>query len=314
MAKIMATHKRSTPEANIASRMHSAHEDPSAASKRHPDLTVASQYTHKPSPIDKLLDVFELFEQVLDHLPTYDVLHATRVCRAFQQNIKNSHRLQAKLFLAPDLTRKKWAVSPSGTLLSGPKAEYRIAAATSAGYSRTGEVACFTLHPAVHAEPRPEAETYRGIAEHARYYDANSVYRAHAPGFHYNEYAGIRDPIMWSTDQGAKASSLDNMLLTQPPTKEVWLVHSRHWQSWEGLHVINKVGVTFGDVFKAARALAAPVAGRALRSIMFCDGFVATAEAREAVEKAGELRSDDDPTRWVITHRHFELKEGGFEF
>lgn len=272
----------------------------------HSDLTVASECVREPAPIQKLFDVFELCEQVLDYLPMYDVLRATQVCRTFQQNIKNSHRLQVKLFLAPDLTRKRWAVSPTGTLLSGPKAERQIAAATSTGHSETGEVTCYTLHPSLQLEPRSKGWQYAGIVARARH-------RVDTSSFTTSDYAGIRDSNMLPTDQGSKASSLDNMLLTQSPMTLVALDFARLRSGGYCLCASN-TGVTFGDIFKEARRLDKPVAGRGLRSIRLCYGFAASTEAIEAVERAGEMTSEDDPTRWVMTDDGLVLKDGGFEF
>jgi hypothetical protein len=41
---------------------------------------------------------------------------------------------------------------------------------------------------------------------------------------------------------------------------------------------------------------------------------VLSAEARDAAERAGELDSENDPTRLVLKDGEYVLREGGFEF
>lgn len=42
--------------------------------------------------------------------------------------------------------------------------------------------------------------------------------------------------------------------------------------------------------------------------------FVLSAEARGVAERAGELSSEVDPTRWVLKDGVLVLKEGDFQF
>jgi hypothetical protein len=75
--------------------------------------------------------------------------------------------------------------------------------------------------------------------------------------------------------------------------------------------------VTFGDVFKTVAEIQAKYWRRLIRGwwISFdCRVFVVSDQAREAVERAGELTSEEDPTRWVVKDRQYVLKEGGFVF
>jgi hypothetical protein len=60
------------------------------------DLSLANKRARKSSPVEKLLGVFELCEQVLGYPPMYDLLRVTLVCRAFKANVDDSHQLQKK--------------------------------------------------------------------------------------------------------------------------------------------------------------------------------------------------------------------------
>jgi len=149
----MATHKHSRSDTEDASKLCSANDDSPTTSVKKSDLPVANKRARKSAPIDKILNVTELCGQVLSHLQMYDLLHAMQVCRAFKQNIETSSRMQKNLFLAPDLPRPKLAISPSGTLLSGIKAEQHIAAIEAAGDRETEEFTCCTPNPALQLDP-----------------------------------------------------------------------------------------------------------------------------------------------------------------
>jgi hypothetical protein len=148
----MATRKRSRSDTEDASRPCSDNNNSTRVNDS--DISLANKRARKSAPVEKLLGVFELCEQVLNYLPMYDLLRVALVCRAFKANVDDSHRLQKKLFLAPDLPRVKCAMFPSGTLLSGTKAEQHIAATKAADEHTTGEFTCCTLHPALHLEPQ----------------------------------------------------------------------------------------------------------------------------------------------------------------
>lgn len=119
----MATRKRSRSDTEDASRPSSAAEDSPTTSASNSDLAIANKRGRKSAPINKIIDVAELCEQVLSHLPLHDLLHAMQVCRTFKATIENSPRLQKNLFLVPDLPRPNLAISSSGTLLSGTRLE-----------------------------------------------------------------------------------------------------------------------------------------------------------------------------------------------
>lgn len=308
MAKRMAKRKRSTPS--------SADNDSPTTSASNSNPAVTKKRARKFTPIDKILNVAELCEQVLSHLPTEDLPHAMQVCRTFKATIKNSSRLQKNLFLTPDLPRVKFAVSPSGALLSGTRAEQHIAAAEAAGKDTTGDFTCCTLHPALYLDPQHFAlptsrDLSMGMVKHA--------------ALHYNpprlllatDGAVLRRPIWSLTKKGCRPSSLDNVLITQPPVTSVEVLVACRPGAFASERVSNTTGVNFEDVFRTASGIAADLPY--MPSRMWCIGFdhrdfVLSAEAREAAERAGELSPEDDPTCKVLKDGEYVLKKGGFQF
>jgi len=275
---------------------------------------VASKRACKSAPIDKIMNVVELCEQVLLHLPMRDLLHAMQVCRTFKANIDTSHRLQANLFLAPDLQRSKFATSSTGTLLSGIKAAQHIAAAQAAGEPQTGEFTCCTIHPALErpaSDRRRSRESKRqGMVEYA-------AHRFNHLG-HTTDDVAVRPSILSSIENGIKASGLDGMMLAQPPviSAVVYVVFHARDICISG-SISNTAGLTFDDVFKAVAKIGEgkqPMSDLSWWIAFDSWVFVVSAEAKAAAERAGELSLEDDPTRWVIKNRKHVLKEGGFEF
>jgi len=282
----MATRKRSRSETEESA---DDDDDSSTGSLSSSELAVANIRARKSAPIDKILNVVELCEQVLSHLPTYDLLHAMQVCRTFKTNIESSHQLQKNLYLTPDLPRPKLAISSSGTLLSGIRAEQHIAAAEAAGERETGEFTCCTPHPALQLDPDSHRvvvcfEKYRGLVDYAAHrFAPSSMYTT--------DSMIVRDSVRSLTENGSKPSGLENMLITQPPVTSVDLVlPCRRRRSCNPVN--NTAGVTFGDVFKIVTDIA----------------------TLNVAERAGELSSEDDPTRWVRQNGEYVLKGGGFEF
>lgn len=313
---IMATYKRSRPDTEDAPRLSSADNDSPTASANNSGLATTSKRARQSAPIDKILNVVELCEQVLSHLPLFDLLQATQVCRTFKKTIDNSHRLQKNLFLAPDLPRPRLAISSSDALLSGTRAAQHIAAAEAAGAPETGEFTCCTPHSALQLDP----ESHRIVAV-ARKYKGMVAYAAdrfHPSNMCTNDSMIVRDPIRSWTENGTNPSGLDSMLITQPPVTSVHLELPGARKFKADREVANRTGgVTFGDVFKTFKRIAPGHSLTYLREwwISFDSRtFVVSAEARVAVERAGELSSEDDPTRWVRKNREYVLKEGGFEF
>jgi hypothetical protein len=269
------------------------------------NLSVATKSIRKSAPIEKLLNVFELCEQVLDYLPMYDVIHAVQACRAFKSNVENSSRLQMKLFLAPDLTRRtRSAISSERTLLFGVKAAQHIAAAEAAGLDHTGELVFYTPHPVINLHAKSGFVKRMGLVRFA----FQRVLISHDGGVLWGSVGSS------STDMWFQGSSLENMFLTQPPNKRVTIVGDIHPNSRLRTAVVKETGVTFGDVCKAIRAKSDPDDHLLKVTLGFQDGIVASARTRELAESVDELSVEADPTCWVLKDREFVPKEGGFAF
>jgi hypothetical protein len=260
---------------------------------RYSDMVAERRCTINVTPIKKLVDTFELFEQVLDYLPMKEVLLTTRVCRAFKTNIGNSSLLQAKLFLAPDLTMKKMAVSSSGTLLSGVKAEEHIAAIELSAsnpplsfdigdYERYvlnivypareperladrcrdgSEIELYILHPSLRAGRLSDRYRHQGIVQYAETYVQTSLSYSH------QDLTFCDLPTVAAL---LPTSSFGRMFVSQPPVKEVrvcfpFLIEpplSSKWlpgpripprQGFAFDTIRKKAGVTFGDLVAVVR-------------------------------------------------------------
>ena len=263
---------------------------------RFSDIAAGRDARENSTPIEKLINTFELCEQVLDYLSMKEVLLATRVCRAFKTNIENSSRLQAKLFLAPDLTVKKKAVSINGTLLSGVKAEKYIAAIEAAEDGQSREIALYVPHPELKLAYVSERYRNRGMVKYA----AVCVETRHGQN---DAGATFRDSRTVFTLP--EISSLQRMLLCQPPVNQVTASYTASTgpRSSVGrqLTVCNEAGVTFGDVVTALRnapGLTTDLAPDSLFPMSFKGGFLVNSKARIAAERSAELSSEDDPTRF----------------
>lgn len=288
---------------------------------RYSDIAAGRPHTYHGTPVEKVVGTFELFEQVLGYLPVKEVLRATQVCRAFKKTIENSSLLQAKLFLGPDLTARKLAVSDSGSLLSGARAERHIAAAEAQdNHRRTGEIALRVIHPALKRTYVSERYKHMGAVKFAEVCVESTQNGAHR-FLHFRDF--MRTVVLSST------SSLDKMFLCQPPVTQATVHLRKKHLSLDGVfHAVpicvhNPQGVTFGDVLLAAQrkmGLSREVFQKVCLSGMSVDlneGIVVSSKARKMADKApaGELRTEDDPTRWVLQQDgKYELKDGGFEF
>lgn len=190
----------------MVTRKHSRSGDALApdASTNPSVLPVASKRVRKSAPIEKLLDIFELCEQVLDNLSMDDILHSMQACRAFKSNVENSTKLQMKLFLTPDHTRQnRTAISSKCTLLSGAKAAQHIAAAEAASERETGEIMFYIPHPIVQPAPRHPSIQELGLVAYVACRVKNNGLSARV---------AIRNSILSSADLWFKQpTSLRNM-------------------------------------------------------------------------------------------------------
>lgn len=289
----------------VTSERHASTDKASPASIRYSDIAAGRDAKDSDTHIEKLMYIPELCDEVLDYLAMSELLHATRVCHAFKTNIENSSRLQAKLFFAPDLTTKKLAISATGTLLSGVKAEQRIAVAEAAGGSGSGEISFYEPHPWLRASRLSDRYRRMGMVKYATVYlETGSDDNAAALFFRQ------RPPITPLSD----TSSLNKMFLCQPPSKEVTL-----WYPGLGMYekktICSEEGVTIGEVVGAARRMPSEqyLIPRSIE-IVLEGGFAIDPRARIVVERAGELSAKDDPTRWLLKDDEYVLQDGGFAF
>lgn len=265
---------------------------------RYSDVTAGREAKDNATHIEKLMYIPELCDEVLNYLSMEELLHATQVCHAFKSNIQNSPLLQAKLFLAPDLTMKKLAVSATGTLLSGIKAERQITAAVNTEYGKSGEIVLYIPHPQL--EPGYVSDRYKrmGMVKFASVCVETCRFRRGAK----LNFRDIRAVLALP-----ETSSLHRMLICQPPTKEVSALFSsfgtnRPSRTLE-LEISNETGVTIGDVISTLRNAPGLPDDLDLRksfcNMTFKGGFLVNSLARSVAERSGELCSDDDPTRSV---------------
>ena len=275
---------------------------------RYSDIAAGRDAKDNGTHIEKLMYIPELCDEVLEYLSLEELIRATRVCHAFKTNIENSSRLQAKLFLAQDLTIKKKAVSTNGKLLSGPKAKQHIAAAESAEDCNSGKIAFYQPHPWLQVGRLSDRYRRMGMVKYSKVrLEARSDVDAARLLFH----------SRCTVASLSHTSSLRKMFVSQPPAKEVSI-----WYPCPNVGMImvkkmirNEAGVTIGTVINAARTTA-----DALDTIppnievVLQGGFVTDPRARSVVEKSGELSVEDDPTRWLLKGNEYVLQDGGFAF
>ena len=275
------------------------------------------------TPIEKLMYIPELCDEVLGYLSMGELLHATQVCHAFKTNIANSSCLQAKLSLAPDLTMKKLAVSSTGTLLSGVKAEQHIASAQAAGDGKSGAIELYVPHPWLRSAYLPDRYKSMGMV----------MYATILAGSHH----GHNDASMSFRDLRTvftlpRTSSLHKMLLCQPPLEQVTASYiaasiSKRSPLMQQLLICNSGGVTIGDVIKALQDRLHPSGLEAhfdsivsTFSMTLEGGFLVNSLARSLAQRSPELGSNDDPTTLARVYPDFlapvflPAVAGGFVF
>jgi hypothetical protein len=301
---------KATGESTTAtsSKQHASTTNAAPAPMRYSDITAGRDARENGTPIEKLINTFELCEQVLDYLPMEEVIRATRICHAFKTNIENSSRLQAKLYFAPDLTMKKLAVSTTGTLLSGVKAELRIAATEA---HECSEIAVYVPHPWLESAYVPDRYKRMGMVKYATVCVKTCHDRNDAEVYFGNLSAVFALP---------ETSSLHKMLLCQPPVKQISASYRTNIMPRQlvptKVEIRNEGGVTIGDVSKALRQ--SPGSTTELDSIFssfsmhFKGGFLVNSLARSVAQRSAELSSEDDPTRMVS--RNEPVVAGGFPF
>jgi hypothetical protein len=275
----MTTRKRKRSEKMSASKLSAPHDTSSTSSLSNPQVDVATKRIRKSAPIEKLINIFELCEQVLSHLPMDDLLHAMQVCRALKLNIENLSRLQKELIFVPDFERKiRTVITSRHTLLSGAKAAQHIAAAEAAGEEEEekGEVTFYTPHPSIRLHERGLLITHPGLVSYA----VSRVFYHHPSGRGNISAFVLSSADIWSQ----KRTSLENMLLTQPPIKRLQ-VSEGDWPWSKKQDVFVETGV-----FKTMRALRAPGVPDVL---LFYEGSTAASSQLRARTLNGIMTSID---------------------
>ncbi|KAK4889023.1 hypothetical protein LTR27_012138 [Elasticomyces elasticus] len=286
------------------------------------DITAGRESTHPnviSDRVKRFFAVFEIYEDILDHLGRKDLFRAQFICHIFKDTIAESSRLGRKLFLKPALAKQtlRWATTAGdfesqGRLLAGSKAASALQGHEDADTESpdTSEVESpriqslqpYVLNPFLfHLHPWAKSKTVLGTAQE---FVAGKLAGSYSLGLTLN-----KDTYALTT-----AMSQD-MYLTQPPVKEVCLLlrklcshlvcnhdnYHRHCEGIRGLdpypRVRNEEGVTFGQVLQVA----APYLNRArhgtLKYIQVVDGLPVTMVEKEFVEAAGEVTEETDRIR-----------------
>ena len=289
----------SSSNTTATSEQHNSTIKTSPAPMRYSDIT-AGRDARNGTPIEKLMYIPELCDEVLDYLSMEELLHATRVCHAFKTNIENSSLLQAKLFLAPDLTMKRLAVSATGTLLSGAKAEHHIAATEATEATEGGEIGLYIPHPQLQSAYVSNRYKSMGMVKYA----SICVKTCHDQNDALLSFRDFRAVFALP-----ETSSLHRMLLCQPPVQQVFIsLHfsrtGRRSTLERPFTVRNEIGVTVGDVVNALRYAPGLKDGFDLDcpifSMRFKRGILVNSRARTVAQRSAELSSEDDPTRLVF--------------
>lgn len=224
------------------------------AATRWSDIAAGRKSTHPDAaPIKRILDIPELCEQVLLHLPPRDLIHARGVCHTFRDLIDKTKPLQRALFLQVDQTAcaPTCVLNEEGKLLAGETAQKHIKAMGARGIYLTS-FPVYAINPLlldkdIYANDTLDKRTARFAKE--RYGHPAFLLRNHLE-------TGIN-----------KEASCWKMKLTCPPITKVKVkfwgrFRHRPWEDRRGLsksyhdsagekEVENEEGLTFEDLFKA---------------------------------------------------------------
>ncbi|KAK3637093.1 hypothetical protein LTR56_013825 [Elasticomyces elasticus] len=285
-------------------------------------ITAGRESTHPnviSDRVKRFFAVFEICEDILDHLGRKDLFRAQFICHIFKDTIAESSKLGRKLFVKPALAKQtlRWATTAGGfesrgRLLAGSKAasalqEQEDTDTDSPGTSevespRIQSIQPYVLNPFLfHLHPSAKSKT---VLDTAQEFVAGKLAGTYSLGLTLN-----KDAYALTT-----AMSQD-MYITQPPVKEVCLLlrklcshlvcnhdnYHRHCEGIRGLDpypcVRNEEGVTFGQVLQVA----APYLNRArhgtLKYIQVVDGLPVTMVEKEFVEAAGEVTEETNRIR-----------------
>ncbi|GAB7330855.1 hypothetical protein MBLNU13_g02388t1 [Cladosporium sp. NU13] len=188
------------------------------------------------SPVERVINIVELCEQILEYLPCADLRRARCVCRQFDAVIKQSKLMRLRSPLRLRSNQIAWASPTNGTLLTGIYTEDHMAARRAEGRA-TGSFNVYEMHPFLRV-------------------DHGTSYIGHGtcPG---------RDGWVWSTGhhdvlfgdlcltQIPDDFALDDERICQPLISRILV--SMHMTHFEEISVNNDDGITFGDIRRAVK-------------------------------------------------------------
>ena len=210
-------------------------------------LALEPQPAAERSAADIAFGIIELLEDVISHLPCKDVLLAQRVSRTWRDTIKGSLTLQKALCFVPvnvSLPEREDPLPPEASIPFwwGPKHE---------GWS--------ARYPTLDASP--SARDFYERSSRPGAYVLNPLITQLCPQAYHSCHAyGNRIVLEFDSRSPMSASDLSigswkAMQITQPPSKDILLVHQNNWlshvrygRSATGTTLVNEEGITIADV------------------------------------------------------------------
>jgi hypothetical protein len=197
------------------------------------------------NPVHDVFNTFELCENILSYISTYDLSRAKRVSRHFGEVIERSPRLQRNLFQEPRTsttlsatrtTRVPGTTRPSLVLPLGPSTGNHSVTTDPKGNPTKG-VVIYEKHPALQRHGWRQ-----GKKTPARYvgYRANDI-RASTP---------LRTNVIDRVSSMSQDSALHNTYICQPPVTHILVAIGSEWFGMDHLDIHDDSGITFGHLRK----------------------------------------------------------------
>lgn len=262
------------------------------------DVAAHRKSTHPDvAPIQRIMNTFELLENILKYLSAADNLRVRGTCFAFNNIIKESPILQKALFLKPVASGGPWTRDPNDNervLLAG------VAAVASLENSGARGMSPYAYNPLLLHKDEDDDEL--GIA-----------YRASNHG-RFPDRVNVNKELSAQFEELAKYAGCRKMFLSQPPVASITFeikgkcrypswedrrgLPKWHWGTLSSHTITNESGVTFGELVKAVQGAVRnhdSWTKAEFSHICFNNGFPVSLEQMEFVERAGVLHEDDDP-------------------
>lgn len=196
-------------------------------------------YSTEIDPIEKVFNIVELCEQILEYLPCADLNRARSVCRQFRKVINQSTLMRQRSSLRLASNQIVWA-APDNTLLTSIYAEDHIAAMKAKGRKKD-ELLVYEMHPylkVVHLN----VEGYQFSHRHIRESEPEGLRFYGFHRFRVGNFCLLNFPDHFP---------LDDEYISYPPVKEIE-VYMRHTHE-DNLPVRNKYGIKFKDIRAAVK-------------------------------------------------------------